>query len=234
VPTDPNTNGPYDMNATGLRSFTVTGLTPHSAYYFKIKAINWDGESDYANANPAAGPGSLSIVTACDPTTNRGTTFGPPAPIFNDPNVNNETNATRCNMTIIAPRGTHDTVGGLKVEVLSQVDGSNIASSDIVYADASGYSTPGQVADGDNGIIPGSDLNRHKYILQNGDATGFTVDDSTNKWTVPYYFRHGITYKLFVTSYLQAAPYWSSARPVLTGITVAADCPLPGAVGNTP
>ncbi|MFN2613512.1 MAG: fibronectin type III domain-containing protein [Actinomycetota bacterium] len=237
VPINPSTHGPYDINSTGARSFTVTGLLPHSAYYFRIKAINWDGESDLANASPAAGAtGGLENVTACGTSgsTVRGTTFGPPAPVFNDPNVNNETNATRCDMTILAPRGAHDTVGGLKVEVLSQIDGSNIASSDIIYADASSYSTPGQVADGDGGIVPGSDPNRRKYIVEDGDSSGFAVDNANNKWTVPYYFRHGITYKLFVTAYLQDAPYWSSQRPILTGVTVAADCPLPKKLGNTP
>jgi hypothetical protein len=217
-----------DPDLTGLRSFNVAGLVPHSLYFFRVKAMNMDGESDWGTpAAPGAFLGTVSGTDVfSDTVSGCAQTFGPRAPIWIDPDRSGTIGATRCNMTIgadrtVKPYGDY-IVGGLKVEILAQVLESNVAYSDVIYANSPGFEVPGQRTSPNHAIVEDGVTDPNLFSIT-GDA-----------WKLSYQFRKGIQYKLFVTSYLDDAPYWASARPVLTDITVAADCPLPGILGNRP
>lgn len=68
--------------STGTTNLVINGLTPHTAYFFRVVAVNKDGES------------APSVDSGCVQT------LGPPLPIFVDPAASGDVEATRCDVEI--------------------------------------------------------------------------------------------------------------------------------------
>jgi len=72
------------LDGTGIVSHRVGGLVPHSAYFFRVFAVNKDGESLPSN------------TAGCVQT------FGPRKPVFLDPSENGDVETTRCHVDVEA------------------------------------------------------------------------------------------------------------------------------------
>lgn len=185
-------------SGTGGVSYRVTGLTPHTAHAFRVRAANQDGPSEYSNISTCA------------------QTFGPLRPLFVDPEEQADTEAMRCDFTIKEPLAGPDGAGGLRVYVNAYVPATNVAHTDTLWVINSG------------GTIPGSQdaPDRGHYIKTPGN--GLTVNAAADTWTISYQFRRGIRYRLIVNGYGINAPYYSSATREVRDVTVLADCPTSG------
>ncbi|MFP5225187.1 MAG: fibronectin type III domain-containing protein [Actinomycetota bacterium] len=186
------------FSGTGSVSYRVSGLVPHTAYIFRVRAANFDGPSAYSND------------TGCAQT------FGPIRPTFLDPEENADTEAMRCDFTVKEPVVGPDGAGGLRVYVNAYVPATNVAHTDTLWAINAG------------GTVPGSQHapDRNHYIKQPGN--GLTVNAADQSWTISYQFRRGIRYRLIVTAYGLNAPYYASASNEVRDVTVLADCPTSG------
>jgi hypothetical protein len=184
-------------SGTGVVSVRATGLIPHTAYIFRVRAVNPDGESGYSSNSPCR------------------ETFGPVLPVFVDPAQHADTNATRCDFTVKEPDTGADGAGGLKVHINAVVAGS-LAHTDTLYVINSGGSVPGSTHDPD----------RAQFILTPGN--GFTLNSTEDTWRINYRFRRGISYRIIVTAYGIASPYYASASNEVRDVTVLADCPTSG------
>ncbi|MFA5890696.1 MAG: fibronectin type III domain-containing protein [Actinomycetota bacterium] len=109
----------------GAANFLVTGLVPHTAYFFRVRAENLDGVSGVSNATTCA------------------QTFGPPLPVFKDPAESGNVSATRCDFQITA--GTTagpDRVKRLLVYVNAIVSGTNLSTTDTIEVSAADNPSP--------------------------------------------------------------------------------------------
>lgn len=92
--------------AAGLVSFTVTGLIPHTAYFFRVKAINQDGES---------GPAFSTCAH----------TLGPPRPVIvdteGDPETSGDLDLTRCEVRVREPSTGDDAADRIKLTITASV-----------------------------------------------------------------------------------------------------------------
>jgi hypothetical protein len=73
-----------ELEGTGVVSHRVGGLVPHSAYFFRVFAVNKDGESLPSN------------TAGCVHT------FGPRKPVFLDPSEDGDVETTRCYVDVEA------------------------------------------------------------------------------------------------------------------------------------
>lgn len=144
-------------SGTGVVSMRATGLIPHTAYVFRVRASNPDGVSGYS------------------PNSGCATTFGPVLPIFIDPEEHADTNATRCDFTIKEPDTGADGAGGIKIYVNVVVAGS-IATTDTLYAINTGGTIPGATHQPDRG----------QYIKTPGDGLTVNAADDTWKITYQF------------------------------------------------
>lgn len=106
---------PFDPDQVGTRNWTVTGLQPHTAHFFRVIAVNLDGES------------APSTVLGCVQT------LGPPLPVFIDPSENGDVEATRCHVDIKADPAKVDKV---RLKVLPSVPGGPPYAIETLYLDA--------------------------------------------------------------------------------------------------
>lgn len=185
-------------SGTGVVSQRISGLVPHTAHVFRVRAVNEDGDGGY------------SPISACADT------FGPKRPVFIDPEENADTQAMRCDFTIKEPMTGADGAGGMRIYVNSVVTGTPVAHTDTLY-----------VVNG-SGTVPGAEdaPDRNHYLKTNGN--GLTVNATTEQWTITYQFRRGINYRIIATAYGLNAPYYASAATEVRDVTVVADCPTSG------
>lgn len=182
-------------------NFTVTGLVPHSSYFFRVKATNQDGDSSYANAVTPYHVVDYPNTTACAQSA------GPLRPVWTDPAQSGDAQTFRCDMTLEASDDPTDPdrVGGIRVYVNAFVPGSSLGNTDTIYV----------------GDVPGisPDLEDDPVIVD-GDGT------KQAQWVIRYHFRRGFNYRLLATTYTADANKWSSATGLVDNVTVYADCPL--------
>jgi hypothetical protein len=109
---------------TGAMSTRIGGLIPHTAHWFRIYAVNQDGEK---------GPGTLETQSTDHKyTTLCVNTKGPAGPVFIDPADDGDTSATRCDVTLYTLAS--DSVDRLRYIVNAVISGG-IASTDVQYYD---------------------------------------------------------------------------------------------------
>lgn len=209
----PQNGGPVEQ------TFSAEKLLPHSAYYFRVKAVNRDGSSRYATATDPIDAGFPSVPKCAQ-------TFGPPAPVFVDPGQNGDLQPIRCDFTIKAPVGATDPdrVGGILVYVNATVPGTGVGNTDTLYVIAPGGTIPGA---NDN------DAQKH-YIIDSDHGLSFVASDPDNApnvndgWKITWSFRRGPHYRIIAQSYGFGEPYYTSAIRERTDVTVVADCPTNG------
>lgn len=194
-----------DANARITMRYQAAGLIPHSAYFFRVKAYNQDGES------------AFSPISACAQT------YGPPRPKFKDPSDRSHTDTTRCDFTITAPATDaigHDyRAGGLMVFVNAVLANSSVATTDALYVIGPGGTVPGSETAPDDG----------KHFVKTQDNGGLTL--TGNDWKITYKFRHGINYRILAQSFTYYeinGVHYSSATQQLIDLKVLADCPMSG------
>ncbi len=95
-----------------IANFAVKGLQPHTAHFFRVIAVNRDGESDPSN------------VTGCAET------LGPPLPVFIDPATSGDIETTRCHVDIEAPAIEVDRV---KLLVNAYIPDTGVNHTDVVW-----------------------------------------------------------------------------------------------------
>ena len=100
---------------TGSTGFAVENLQPHTAHFFRVIAVNKDGESGPSN------------VSGCIQT------LGPPLPIFINPAADGDVEATRCNVDIEAPVAQVDRV---KLIVNAWVPETSVGHTDVVWIES--------------------------------------------------------------------------------------------------
>ena len=182
-------------------NFTVTGLVPHSSYFFRVKATNKDGDSNYANAVTPYNAIDYPNTTKCAQTA------GPLRPVWTDPSESGDSQAFRCDVTLQASDDAtdQDRVGGIRLYVNAYVPGSSLGNTDTIYVGDVPGVTPDQEDD---------------PIISTGEGT------KEAQWVIQYHFRHGFNYRLLATTYTADANHWSSATGFVDNVTVYADCPL--------
>ena len=114
IPFKPMATAPAH-SGTGQVNFLVPKLVPHTAYFFRVRAANLDGQSGNSN------------VSLCAQT------FGPPLPVFKDPPASGHVSATRCDFQITA--GTTagpNRVKRLLIYVNAIVSGTNLSTTDTI------------------------------------------------------------------------------------------------------
>ncbi|HEX9774457.1 MAG TPA: fibronectin type III domain-containing protein [Actinomycetota bacterium] len=104
-----------DRSGVGPANYKVKGLIPHTAYFFRMRAVNKDGVSP------------LSNVTACAMTE------GPARPVFLDPYENGDIEATRCQVDIESLATETDR---MKLIVNAWVPETNVSHTDVVWAES--------------------------------------------------------------------------------------------------
>lgn len=137
-------------SGTGMVSVRADKLIPHTAYFFRVRAVNADGQSGFSN------------LAGCVQT------YGPLLPEWIDPEEHGDVNATRCDFTIKQPMTGPDGAGGLRVYVNAQVAGS-IGHTDTLYVINSGGTVPGSTHDPD----------RNQYIKTPGNGLTINSTNET-------------------------------------------------------
>jgi hypothetical protein len=128
-------------------TYRVNGLTPHSAYFFRVRAVNKDGVSDRSN------------------TTRCVTTKGPALPVWEDPAQDQDVKATRCDVTLNMPLSGAFAVSKVRIYVNAYVNGV-ASATDTVWGYYNGTSPPNATTNGgDSGIAINSDTNGNHWVL---------------------------------------------------------------------
>jgi hypothetical protein len=110
--------------ATGTTNLAIQNLLPHTAYVFRVIAVNKDGESD------------PSDETICLQTK------GPPLPVFVDPAASGDIEATRCDVEIKTPFNhgggplDPDYVDRVKLLVNAWVPETGVGHTDTVWIES--------------------------------------------------------------------------------------------------
>lgn len=189
---------------TGLVRFQATGLLPHTAYFFRVKAINQDGESAYSNES------------------NCGQTLGPHRPVFTDPDANGALRATQCDFSLEGPadNGDHDQIVGWKFFVTSIIPNSDVAHTDTIFV---GSDVPGAYETQDGTV---------RWLREMGVDYTITHPDNQDIWSVPYAFRKGPNYRIVAQSFGAGPNKYASQLNDVRDFKVLADCPVdPDPVG---
>ncbi|HVL32905.1 MAG TPA: fibronectin type III domain-containing protein [Actinomycetota bacterium] len=192
-------------DGTGTRMYPVENLIPHTAYFFRVKAVNPDGESAWSEFSTCAA------------------TKGPFKPIFKDPNAHATLRATQCNFTLEGPAdaGDHDRILGYKFFVTSIVPNTNVAHTDTIFV---GSRVPGAFE------RPSSSV---RWLTNEGVEYSINRKSGSpqDEWTIPYEFRKGPNYRIVAQSFLDASEHhlkYSSQLADVRDFKVLADCPVPG------
>lgn len=153
---------------TGQANFEVSKLVPHSAYFFRVRARNLDGES------------ASSAATACTQT------YGPALPVFKDPTSSGEVSATRCSFTIQQPTTGPDRAVELLVYVNAIVKGTELSDTKTIHA------LP--PASGDQWVVKHNFRNGVNYrILATAYGPSTDADPQYKHWTSATAEVHDIT-----------------------------------------
>lgn len=94
-------------SGTGSTAHTITGLQPHTAHFFRVIAVNLDGESGASN------------VAGCI------LTLGPPIPTFLSPAENGDVEVTRCKVQLTTPimEGPNVETNRMRLKIMPSIPG---------------------------------------------------------------------------------------------------------------
>ncbi|HEX9712732.1 MAG TPA: fibronectin type III domain-containing protein [Actinomycetota bacterium] len=140
---------------TGSTALTITGLQPHTAHFFRVIAVNLDGESGASN------------VAGCIRT------LGPPIPTFLDPAENGDVEVTRCKVQLTTPimEGPDVETNRMRLKILPSVPGG--PPYDLITLWLSKDNGPnGRQPDGRVFTQSGQDIWEFHYQFRKGIAYG--------------------------------------------------------------